>query len=92
MATKGTKQRTRAHPVVYKGQALQMQDSVRAPVWSLPTNKRLLLTLCVSICLLVLILAGDGMPVKYPVCHERQAWQVTSKIVVEQGLIWEVDE
>jgi hypothetical protein len=45
-----------------------------------------------SLGLLALILAGDGIPVKHPVCHEPQAWEIRSRIVIEQGLIWEVDE
>ena len=47
---------------------------------------------CLSLGLLALMLAGDGMPIKHPICYERQAWEINSKLVVESGLIWEVDE
>jgi hypothetical protein len=93
MATKGTKQRTRINRMVYKGKALQMQDTVRPPIRSLPMHKRHLLTLCMSVGLLALIvlwrmLAGDGS-ITYV---QRPEWQMSSRIVVDQGLIWEVDE
>ena len=78
--------------MVYKGKALQMQNTVRPSIRAMPANKRRLWAVCVPVGLLALILAGDGQPVKRELRHEPQAWEIRSKIVVEQGLIWEVDE
>jgi hypothetical protein len=92
MATQRKNKRQRVDPVVYQGKALQMQDSIRTSIRTLSSNKRRLFALFVSVGLLALMLAGDGMPIKHPVCRERQEWEIKSKLVVEQGLIWEVDE
>ena len=92
MATKRTMQRTRTHPVVYKGKTLQVQNTMGYSARCMPAHKRALRARCLSLGLLALMLAGDGMPIKHPICHERQAWEINSKLVVESGLIWEVDE
>jgi len=78
--------------MVYQGSAMQVQDTIRPPKRVMPPHKRAMWARCMSLGLLALILAGDGIPVKHPVCHEPQAWEIRSRIVIEQGLIWEVDE
>jgi len=92
MAPQRRNKRSGVNPVVYKGKALQVQKTVRVTIRTLPANKRAMWARCLSLGLLALLLAGDGMPIKHSMCHERQAWEIKSKLVVESGMIWEVDE
>ena len=93
MATQRTNKGPGTRSMVYQGAAMQVQDTIRLPKRAMPSHKRAMWARCLSLGLLAaLMLAGDGMPIKHPVCHERQAWQATSRIVVEQGLIWIMED
>ena len=92
METQRANKRSRTCRMVYQGSAMQVQDTIRPPKRVMPPHKRAMWARCMSLGLLALLLAGDGMPIKHSMCHERQAWEIKSKLVVESGMIWEGDE
>ena len=83
--------------MVYRGrQSLQIQGTKRNSRRKLPSDEQPMqlsrLSVSIALAIFALMLAGDGMPIKHPVYPGPQAWQIRSKIVAEQGLIWIMED
>jgi len=93
MESRRDSRRTTVSVVAGKVQVLPVSNNKRLAAQPLPGHKRRLRTFALPICILAwsLMVCGDS---SNQVCrrnwktHVQQEWQITTRVVCEQGLIW----